>query len=150
MSSTTSSGPELSSALAEARSAFVTALKDGNAAAAAAAYAENARMLAPATDLLEGREAIGAFWRAGVEAGVVNVELDVIELAAAEVAYEIGRYALSLRPADGAAVVDRGKYLLIHVRQADGLWRRAVEMFGPDAPATRPLQPTKGEPCASD
>jgi uncharacterized protein (TIGR02246 family) len=142
----------LAAALAAARTAFVAALNEGDASAAAVAYAEDARMLAPSADLLEGRDAIGAFWRAGLEAGIADVELDVIEVAHAEVAYELGRYALSLQPADGAAIVDRGKYLLIHARQADGSWRRAVEMFGPDAPATRPLlrDPSKGEACASD
>jgi hypothetical protein len=43
------------------------------------------------------------------------------------------RRALRREPAESGPVVDRGKYLLVHERQDDGSWRRAVEMFNPDA-----------------
>jgi uncharacterized protein (TIGR02246 family) len=120
-------------AVAETRAAFVAALHDGNATAAAAVYADDATLLPPAAELLRGREAIRSFWSAGVEAGISEVELVALELERdGGFAYEIGRYALRLQPADGDAVVDRGKYLLVHARQADGTWRRAVEMFSPD------------------
>jgi hypothetical protein len=31
-------------------------------------------------------------------------------------------------------VVDSGTYVLVHERQDDGTWRRAVEMFSPSEP----------------
>jgi uncharacterized protein (TIGR02246 family) len=126
-------GRLLGEAIAESRAAFVAALKDGDARGASAVYAEDAKMLAPSAELLYGREAIEAFWGAGVQAGISDVELDAIELERDDaLAYEIGRYALRVHAADGT-VVDRGKYVLVHQRQADGSWRRAVEMFSPDA-----------------
>ena len=122
----------------QARAAFVGALNQGDARTAAAAYAEDARLLAPSAELLEGRAAIEAFWAAGVAAGVSAVELEAVELAGSDgFAYEIGRYALRVQPLGGETVVDRGKYLLVHARQADGTWRRAVEMFNPDTPPER-------------
>lgn len=129
--------------LAENRAAFVAALAGRDAKAAAAVYAEDARLLPPSADLIEGRQAIAAFWRAGLEAGISDVELEPLQVQPYDgVAYEIGRYALWMEP-DGEAgpVVDRGKYVLVHERQADGSWRRAVEMFNPDAPpTTRPRE----------
>ena len=122
-------------AFAESRAAFVAALHDGDATAAAALYAADATLLPPAAELLHGREAIRAFWSAGVEAGISKVEFVALELERdGGLAYEIGHYALRLQPGDGGTVDDRGKYLLVHARQADGTWRRAVEMFSPDAP----------------
>jgi ketosteroid isomerase-like protein len=122
-------------AIAEARAAFVAAVKRGDAREAARVYAKDARLLAPSAELIEGRKAIEAFWRAGIEAGVADVDLDALELDRQDgLAYEIGRYALRLRPAEGGTVVDRGKYLLVHERQSDGSWRWAVEMFNPDMP----------------
>jgi ketosteroid isomerase-like protein len=53
------------------------------------------------------------------------------------VAVETGRYVL----AGGAVVLDRGKYLVLHRRQADGSWRRAVDVFNPDVPAAARPQP---------
>lgn len=128
----------LTEAFAEARAAFVAALHDGDATAASAVYAENATLLPPSAEPLRGREAISAFWSAGVEAGISGVELNALELERdGGFAYEIGRYALRLQPADGGTVLDRGKYVLVHARQADGTWQRVVEMFSPDGPPTR-------------
>jgi uncharacterized protein (TIGR02246 family) len=121
--------------IAETSAAFVAALNEGDAKAACAVYADDARLLAPSAELMHGREAIEAFWRAGLEAGVAEVELETLELERHDgMAYEIGRYALWLRPLNDAAVVDRGRYVLVHERQQDGSWRRAVEMFNPDGP----------------
>jgi ketosteroid isomerase-like protein len=125
----------LDDAVAATRAAFVAALQGGDAGAAAAVYADTARLLAPSAELIRGRSAIEAFWRTGLEAGIVGVELEALELERNDdVAYELGRYALRLEPLDGGAVVDRGKYALVHERQADGSWKRAVETFNPDAP----------------
>lgn len=121
----------------ETRAAFVSALRHGDAKAASALYADDAMLLPPSAELLHGREAIEAYWKTGVEAGISDVELEALELGRQEgIAYEVGRYVLRLQPADGEPVVDRGKYVLVHKRGTDGAWRRAVEMFSPDAFAT--------------
>ena len=123
-------------AIAKTRAEFVAALLSGDAAAASAVYADDAQLLAPSAELIAGREAIAAFWRAGLDAGIAGIELEELTLEGGEnVAWEIGSYALRLDPAEGRPVVDHGKYLLVHHRQADGSWRRAVEMFNPDNPA---------------
>ena len=121
-------------AIAGTRASFVAALCGGDASAASAVYAHDAQLLAPSAELVAGREAIADFWRAGLDAGIAGVELEELTVKGGEsVAWEIGRYALRLEPADGTPVVDRGKYLLVHERQDDGSWRWAVEMFNPDA-----------------
>jgi len=122
-------------AIAATREAFVEAVRSGDAEAAAAVYASGARLLPPVAAPLEGREAIASYWQAGVDAGLVEAALEARELRRFDgVAYEVGRYSLRLEPADGATVVDRGAYVLVHERQGDGSWRWAVEMFNPDAP----------------
>jgi uncharacterized protein (TIGR02246 family) len=127
-------------AIGASRAAFAAALRGGDAAAAAAVYSDDASLLPPSADRLKGRDAIAAFWRAGVEAGISDVELQALELERVDgFAYEIGRYALRLQPLEGGPIVDRGSYVLVHARQPDGSWRRAVEMFSPDGPATAGL-----------
>lgn len=121
----------------EGRLAFEAALRSGDAAAAAAIYADDATLLAPDADVVRGRNAIERFWRTGVETGIEQVELVVIELQQrGDVAVEVGHYALFLAPESGAHVVDRGRYLVVHRVEPDGHWRRAAEMFSPDL---RPL-----------
>lgn len=118
-----------------ARDAFVGALQSGDAKAASASYTPDARLLAPSAALFRGREAIERFWRAGVETGISEVQLETLELVRLNgLAYEIGRYELGLTPPDGIPVVDRGKYVRVHEQQADGSWLWAVEMFNPDVP----------------
>lgn len=115
------------------RAAFESALRSGDASAAAAAYADDATLLAPAAEVLRGRPAIEQFWRTGVETGVERLELAVLDLRhRGEFAFEVGQYALHMATESGAPVIDRGRYLVVHRVDPDGCWRRAAEMFSPD------------------
>jgi len=123
--------------IAAGRAVFVSALGRGDAHAASAVYAADARLLPPSAALIRGRPQIAAFWQAGVDAGVAAVELDALELQLrGGLAYEIGRYTFRLRPTDGQTLIDHGHYVLLHERQSDGSWQRAVEMFTPDVSPT--------------
>jgi uncharacterized protein (TIGR02246 family) len=115
------------------RSAFAAALRRGDATAAAAIYAEDATLLAPAADVVHGRAAIEQFWRTGVETGITEVTLLALDVQhSGDLAFEVGRYELCVAPESGAPVVDRGRYLIVHRVEADGRWRRAAEMFSSD------------------
>ena len=117
--------------IAEASAAFASALRSGDAAVASDVYTRDARLVAPSAGILDGRDAIEAFWRAGIEVGVSRADFEPLELRRHDaVAYELGRYELAL--AGVGAVADRGKYVLVHERQEDGSWRRALEMLAPD------------------
>jgi ketosteroid isomerase-like protein len=124
--------------IAATAAVFASALENGDANAASSLYTEDARLLPPSVEPLEGRESIEAFWQAGIEAGVSTVELETLGLEMEHaVAYETGRYTLRLKPSEGGPLVEKGKYVLVHRRGEDGSWRRAVEMFSPDAPTVR-------------
>jgi ketosteroid isomerase-like protein len=124
--------------IGKGRAVFVDGLRHGDTKAVASVYVDGARLVAPSAELIEGREAIEAFWQAGIDAGVVDIELEAATVECHDrVAYEIGRYVLQLRPTAGAPVLDRGRYLLVLEQQADGSWRRAVEMFNPEVSPAR-------------
>jgi ketosteroid isomerase-like protein len=119
--------------LIEAQTAFAAALARSSAAETAALYTAGAKLLTPSSDLLGGRLEIEAFWRAGLAVGLVNVELATLEIHVDdEIALEYGRYVLA---ASGGA--ESGKYVVLHRREADGAWRRAVDVFNPDPPDAR-------------
>jgi uncharacterized protein (TIGR02246 family) len=119
--------------LAQARDIFAHALGAGDALGVSAAYAEDAKLLAPSTDLVTGREEIEAFWQAGIEAGIADLTLEprLVEQRNA-IAFETGIYTLRVGTGD-EGIVDRGTYTLVHERQRDGRWLRAVELLNPDA-----------------
>jgi ketosteroid isomerase-like protein len=114
---------------------FVAAIAAGDARAAARTYAPEARLLAPSVGPIEGRDAIAAFWRAGIDAGIRDVQHEPVQLEErGSVAFEFGRYAIRLQPDEGGPLLERGKYLLVQERHADGSWQRVVEMLSPDGP----------------
>jgi ketosteroid isomerase-like protein len=124
---------ELERSARAAHRRFVEAIRGGDWAAASSGYAVDARLLAPSADVVEGRDGIEAFWRAGLDAGIRDVDRTPLRIDGhGSVAYEIGHYAIRLRPAGGGCVVDRGTYLVVHERDADGAWAWALEMFTPD------------------
>lgn len=126
---------EVEEAVRAAARRFVAAIGGGDSAAAAIGYADDALLLAPSAALIEGRTAIEAFWRAGLEAGIRTVELQPLRITTHRaLAFEIGRYAMRLRRPNGDCVVDRGSYLLIHERSAEGAWAWRFEAFTPDGP----------------
>jgi uncharacterized protein (TIGR02246 family) len=113
-----------------ATSALADALARGDAGGAAALYTDDGKLLTPGAELLAGRSQIEEYWRAGIAMGLSSVRLDVDRLeVVGGFAVEIGRYTLAL--AD-SAVADSGKYVVLHGRQPDGSWRRAVDVFNPD------------------
>ena len=63
-------------AIAATHGAFAEAVRRGDAEAAAAVFAAGARLLPPTAQQVEGREAIAAYWRAGVETGLVDAALE--------------------------------------------------------------------------
>lgn len=123
---------QLEHALGETRAVFVAALARGDTDALAAIYTADATLLPPAADPIRGREAIRRFWQAGLDAGIVGIRLQASALDYdTRLAYEFGSYELRLEPPASASVLDRGSYLLVHVRQRDDSWRRLVEIFTP-------------------
>lgn len=52
-----------------------------------------------------------------------------------ELAYSSGTYQLSYNDPSGKPVTERGKYIEIWRRQADGSWKMVLESFNSDTPA---------------
>jgi ketosteroid isomerase-like protein len=73
-------------------------------------------MLTPATTLT---------WTPG------NVEV----AASGEIAYDEGFYLMTTKVAKGKPVLDRGKYLTVWKKQADGSWKAIADMWSSDLPA---------------
>lgn len=127
---------EVGELIAESRDAFAGAVARGDAPAAASVYAEDASLLPPEADVLRGRAAIERFWQAGIDSGVAVINLVPQVLHADDdVAVDIGRYEMHLESENAHSVTDRGRYLAVLRRAAEGTWRRVVEVLTPDAQA---------------
>ena len=103
---------------------YVTASNEGDAEALTSLYAEDALLLPPDHEPILGREAIGAFWEQGTDAGL---EVSTLRLeVAGDLAYLVGRYRLPPTEQEDA---DSGQYVLCLKRQPDGAWKLTADIW---------------------
>jgi len=59
-----------------------------------------------------------------------------------DLAYDGGTYSMTVTPPGAVPFEDRGKYLTICRKQADGSWKVARAMFNSDLPLPAPEKPS--------
>jgi uncharacterized protein (TIGR02246 family) len=106
----------------------VAASNQGDAEALVALYADDAMLLPPDHEPIQGREAIGAFWRQGTDTGLevttLAVEVD------GDLGYLVGRYHL---PPTDEEPADSGQYVMCLRRQRDGSWKLTADIWNRSA-----------------
>ena len=117
---------------------FGEAVRQGNGAAIAALYTDDATLMPPNSEMINGKSGIEAFWKGGLEMGIRDAVLTTVEvLGMGDLACEIGQYKLKIQPGGQAALEDNGKYIVIWKRQADGSWKLHVDIWNTSMPAPR-------------
>jgi uncharacterized protein (TIGR02246 family) len=108
---------------------FMKGLDTGDAAMIASVYAPDARVMPPGSSVVTGG-GIQQFWQGVLGMGVTGGVLKTVSLEERDdLAVEEGVYEMRV----GAAVVDTGKYVVVHRRQPDGGWRFAVDIWNSDS-----------------
>jgi uncharacterized protein (TIGR02246 family) len=113
---------------------FESAFARGDATAVAAAYAEDARLL-EGDRLIEGRQAIGEFWKTLREQrGVSALSLTVqhVEVAIG-MAYHLGTCTMRIGGGQDQARTVPFTYVVVW-RQSNGTWQIAVDIVSIAAP----------------
>lgn len=108
---------------------FVRAFGRGDIAGIAALYTEQAHLLPPGSDLVQGRAAIESFWQQARASGILEVQLTTVEFAAEseQLVCEIGRYVLTIQQG-GERVQSPGKYVVLW-KQEEGEWKLHVDIW---------------------
>jgi len=103
---------------------YVEASNKGDVATLAGLYAEDAMLLPPDHEPIQGREAIRAFWRQGTDEGleVTNLAVEV----EGNLGYLVGQYHL---PPTEEEPADSGKYVMCLKRQRDGSWKVTADIW---------------------
>jgi uncharacterized protein (TIGR02246 family) len=121
----------LRAAIAAANEKFMAAFEAQDAAGLAALYTKGGQILPPNNDFVTGREAIQGFWQAGMDMGLRKAKMDIGEVEGrGKTAIEVSRYTLY---AEGDAVADQGKYIVIWKRKKGG-WRLHRDIFNSSVP----------------
>jgi uncharacterized protein (TIGR02246 family) len=144
---TPASTPEpMPSALAQADAAAIRALLDRwqqavrakDWAGVAATFTDDAAFMPPNAPAIQGRTAIEAWMKAFPPMSDITVTPGDVD-GRADVAYDRGTYALTFAsPAKGQPAGDKGKYVVVCRKQADGSWLIAIDIFSSDIPLPPP------------
>ncbi len=125
--------PPVREAIDEGNEAFMAAFAAHDAAALAAFYTEDAKLMPPNSDILEGRAAIQAFWQAVFDMGIDSALLQIVEVdALGNTAVEVSHFWLYT--ADGQ-VADYGKYM-IEWKRVRGQWFLHRDIWNTSQPLT--------------
>jgi len=118
-------------------SVWADAVNRGDAATAASVYSEDAVSLMNGMPAMRGRQAIQEGMATMLkEMGLKNAKATTTDVEVhGDVALEMGTYELTLRPPGAKAdVVDKGKFIAVWKKQADGTWKIYRDAPSSDAP----------------
>jgi uncharacterized protein (TIGR02246 family) len=120
----------------EANVRFGEAARLGDATALAMLYTEDARILPPNSEMIQGREGIEAFWGGGFQMGIKDIVLTTVEvLGMGDMVCEIGNAQVSIQTEGMDAIEDMAKYLVVWKKGEDGMWRLHVDIWNTSLPA---------------
>ena len=142
---------------ADTKSAIEKALRDLDAQWSAAAgakdldktvsfYSDDAIVMPPNAPGATTKEAIRSIWKEVVASpgAALSWKATKVEVAkSGDLACVSGTYEQTTIDASGKPVTDRGKYVEVWEKQADGKWKCGADIWNSDLPATAPVPSEK-------
>ena len=131
---------QVRAAIEEANLKFCEAVRQGDAAAIAALYTDDATVLPPNSDMIQGRQGIEESWNATIQMGVKDAVLTTEDVfGSGDLVYEIGKYTITIQPeGQEEPIEDMGKYVVVWKLQEDGSWKLHVDIWNTSMPAPQP------------
>ena len=113
---------------------WLEAFNGGDASAVAQQYTQDARLLPPNADIVQGRMDLEAFVKEFIQTGAkLQFELLTVH-ETVDTCASVGRYVMDF-PADSGFPQDRGKFIEVWKRPSDGSWLIVDDIFHSDLPA---------------
>jgi ketosteroid isomerase-like protein len=133
---------------ADTTSAIEKALRDLDAQWSAAAgakdvdktvsfYSDDAVVMPPSAPRATTKDAIRTIWKDLLTDASISWKTKEVEVAqSGDLAFSSGTYEVTLNDPTGKSVNDRGKYVEVWKKQADGTWKCGVDIWNSDLAAT--------------
>lgn len=103
-------------------------------------YADNGSVLLPNTPILTGKDAIKAALQpmlADPNFALTFQANNIVASKGGDLVYSVGSYSLTGSDAKTKKpVTDKGKYITVYQKQADGSWKAVADMINSDMPLT--------------
>lgn len=98
-------------------------------------YADDAIVLSPKVPAVQGKDNIRKGWQGmfAMPGAGLSFTATAVEVARSEdLAWEHGTYEFATTDKKGKTTTDKGKYLTVWKKQADGSWKVVADMDNPD------------------
>jgi ketosteroid isomerase-like protein len=108
------------------------AINNGDINTALTYYSNDATLLPPDLDIIQGSNGIGNFWTKITSMGLKFDTLTVAEVRPSDdgqEVHEIGRYFLKMERPGQAPVSEKGKFLFVWKKQPDNSWKIDTHMW---------------------
>jgi uncharacterized protein (TIGR02246 family) len=123
-------------AIEAANAKFGEAVRAGDAAMLASYYTEDATLMPPNSEMIEGRSGVEAYWAGGFQMGIKDVVLTTVDvMGMGDLICEIGTAKVSIQPEGMDALEDMAKYLVVWKKGDDGMWRLHIDIWNSSLPA---------------
>lgn len=114
---------------------FGEASRAGDAAALANLYAEDAKLMPPNSETIQGREGVAAYWTGGFQMGIKDIVLTTQDvMGMGDMVCEIGKAEVTIQPEGQEAIQDIGKYVVIWKKATDGTWQLYIDIWNTSLP----------------
>ena len=135
LGSTTVAAEEVRQAVESGNAKWMAAFNQGDAAAVAALYTDNAILMPPNSGMVEGRQGVQDFWQGAIQSGLKGAALTTVSVqVSGETAYEIGKFSLSVYAEDKEPQAISGKYVVVWKKASDGMWKLHVDIWNSSMP----------------
>jgi len=129
---------DVSGEISDANKVFMESFNTGDMAALAQCYTEDAKLLPPNSEIVQGREMIETYWGGALNMGVKKVKLETISADGfGTTAIEEGKATLYT---EGDIIIDEGKYIVIW-EKIDGKWFLDRDIWNSSKPLPEPPEP---------
>jgi uncharacterized protein (TIGR02246 family) len=116
---------QVRSTISAANEKAVAGMLANDAAAASVNYADDAVMMMNGMASMRGRPAIEAGMKGMMESMAIKAAKFTTDevMVAGDMAIETGTYTMTMQPKGGKPMDDKGKYMTVWKKQADGSWK---------------------------
>lgn len=128
--STTPTAMNPAASIEEASNKFMQAINQGDATTAASYYSDDALIMPPDVDIIQGSNGIRNFWAKVISVGgkfdtlttsKVNVNNETVD--------EVGHYFLSINRPGQDPMKEKGKFVFVWKRQPDESWKITTHIW---------------------
>jgi uncharacterized protein (TIGR02246 family) len=108
-------------------------------------YSDDASLLAPNAPIAGNKQAIRAAWASLLGPDVsLSWQANKVEVSrSSDLAYIVGVYQLAMKDPQGKPATDRGKFVEVWKKQADGKWKVVADIFNSDLALPAPPAPAE-------